>query len=228
MWETWVRSLGWEDLLEKEMTTHSSILAWRIPWTEELGGLQSMGRKELDTTERLHFHFHFQYDSKSYPPLCLGSPPSTYPFRFRHDQAILPLSCSGNCFHGFCTACPYTSVNSCCIKFFHNCSIWEFHMFFIGTPTIILLFLLWFSTYNFQSSHLLQCMCVCSCIRLFETPWTVAHQVPLSMDFSRQRILEWVAISYSRGSSQPKNWICTSPFLSDLSNYRRNLIKHIY
>ena len=42
MRETWVRSLGWEDLLEKEMTTHFSILAWRIPWTEEPGGLQSM------------------------------------------------------------------------------------------------------------------------------------------------------------------------------------------
>ena len=51
MWETWVRSLGLEDPLEKEMATHSSILAWRIPWTEELGGLQSMGRKESDTTE---------------------------------------------------------------------------------------------------------------------------------------------------------------------------------
>ena len=37
------------------MATHSSVLAWRIPWTEELGGLQSTGRKELDTTERLHF-----------------------------------------------------------------------------------------------------------------------------------------------------------------------------
>ena len=43
MWETWVRSLGWEDPLEKEMATHSSTLAWRIPWTEELGGLQSTG-----------------------------------------------------------------------------------------------------------------------------------------------------------------------------------------
>ena len=63
MWETWVRSLGREDPLEKEMATHSSILAWRIPWTEELGGLQSMGRKESDTTERLHFHFHFIFDS---------------------------------------------------------------------------------------------------------------------------------------------------------------------
>ena len=57
MWETWILSLGREDPLEKEMATHSSILAWRIPWTEELGGLQSTGRKESDTTERLHFHF---------------------------------------------------------------------------------------------------------------------------------------------------------------------------
>ena len=57
MRETWVRSLGREDPLEKEMATHSSILTWRIPWTEELGGLQSMGRKESDTTERLHFTF---------------------------------------------------------------------------------------------------------------------------------------------------------------------------
>ena len=60
MWETWVQSLGWEDPLEKEMATHSSVLAWRIPWTEELGGQQSMGHKESDTTERFHFHFHFR------------------------------------------------------------------------------------------------------------------------------------------------------------------------
>ena len=43
MQETRVQSLGWEDLLEKEMATHSSILAWKIPWTEEPGRLQSMG-----------------------------------------------------------------------------------------------------------------------------------------------------------------------------------------
>ena len=43
MQETWVRSLGWEDLLEKEIANHSSILAWKISWTEEPGGLQSMG-----------------------------------------------------------------------------------------------------------------------------------------------------------------------------------------
>ena len=43
MQETWVQSLGWEDPLEKGMAIHSSVLAWRIPWIEELGGLQFMG-----------------------------------------------------------------------------------------------------------------------------------------------------------------------------------------
>ena len=51
MWETWVQSLGREDPLEKGMATLSSILAWRIPWTEEPSTLQSMDRKELDRTE---------------------------------------------------------------------------------------------------------------------------------------------------------------------------------
>ena len=51
MQEAWVQSLGWEDPLEKEMATHSSILVWEIPWTEEPGRLQSMGvSKELDIT----------------------------------------------------------------------------------------------------------------------------------------------------------------------------------
>ena len=47
MQETWVRSLDWEDPLEKVMDTHSNILAWRIPWTEELGRLQSMGSQRV-------------------------------------------------------------------------------------------------------------------------------------------------------------------------------------
>jgi len=50
MQETWVRFLGQEDPLEKEMATHSSILAWRIPWIKEPGWLQSMGSQESDTT----------------------------------------------------------------------------------------------------------------------------------------------------------------------------------
>ena len=51
MWETWVQSLGWGDPLEEGMATHSSILAWRIPWAEGPGRLQSMGSQELDMTE---------------------------------------------------------------------------------------------------------------------------------------------------------------------------------
>ena len=47
VWETWVQSLGWEDPLEKEVAIHSSILAWKIPWTEEPGKLQSMGSQRV-------------------------------------------------------------------------------------------------------------------------------------------------------------------------------------
>ena len=45
--ETWVQSLGWEDPLEKEMAIHSSTIAWKIPWTEEPGSLQSMGSQRV-------------------------------------------------------------------------------------------------------------------------------------------------------------------------------------
>ena len=51
VWETWVQSLGQEDPLEKEMATHSIILVWEIPWTEDLGGLQF---KQLDMTKQLN------------------------------------------------------------------------------------------------------------------------------------------------------------------------------
>ena len=56
--ETWVRFLGWEESLEKEMATHYSTLAWRIPWTEEPGGLQSMGlqRARHDWATNTHTH----------------------------------------------------------------------------------------------------------------------------------------------------------------------------
>ena len=67
MQETQVQSLGWEDPLEKGMTTHSSTLAWKIPWTEDPGGIHSMG-SQRDVTKRLHFLFFFQ----ALP--CSGSP----------------------------------------------------------------------------------------------------------------------------------------------------------
>ena len=72
--ETQVRSLGQEDPLEKEMATHSSILAWEIPWTEDPGRLQSM---EWDTSERLHFHLHpLQYSWASLVAQLVKNPPA--------------------------------------------------------------------------------------------------------------------------------------------------------
>ena len=104
MWETWVRSLGWEDSLEKEMATHSSTLALKIPWTEELGaGYYPWGCKESGTTERLHSHFHaFIQDSsqsfygagwlawcQDYPKIhLLGEGPGAILWVFRHSSFI--------------------------------------------------------------------------------------------------------------------------------------------
>ena len=60
MQETWVQSLGWEDPLEKEMETHSSILAWKIPWTEEPGRLQSVRGVAKSRTQLSDFTFTFK------------------------------------------------------------------------------------------------------------------------------------------------------------------------
>ena len=60
MWETWVRSLGWEDPLEKEMATTPVLLPGESHGGRSLVGYSPWGCKEVDTTERLHFHFHFR------------------------------------------------------------------------------------------------------------------------------------------------------------------------
>ena len=62
--ETCVRYLGWEDTPEKGMATHSSILAWRIAWTEEPGRLQSQGCKDLDIIERLSLHISVMHGTE--------------------------------------------------------------------------------------------------------------------------------------------------------------------
>ena len=77
---TWVGSLGWKEPLEKEMASHSSILAWRLPWTEEPGGLQSVGSQESDTTERLnHHHMFISFDSVSKESACNAGDPGLIP-----------------------------------------------------------------------------------------------------------------------------------------------------
>ena len=60
MWKTWIQPLGWEDPLEKGTAIHTSILAWRYPWTEETGRLQSMGVGKSVMSEQIS-HFHFLY-----------------------------------------------------------------------------------------------------------------------------------------------------------------------
>ena len=78
MRETWVQSLGREDPLEKGMATHSSILAWRIPWTEEPGGLQSMGSQRVREDWVTDTHIYKQCVSakiKKHVGKTLGSVP---------------------------------------------------------------------------------------------------------------------------------------------------------
>ena len=66
MWETWIQPLDWEDLLEKGMATHSSILVWEVPWTEEPGRLQSTGLQRVrHQLSDWHFHFHTYIHSLS-------------------------------------------------------------------------------------------------------------------------------------------------------------------
>ena len=80
MRETWVRSLGLEDPLEKELATHSTILAWKIPWIEKPGRLQSMGSKESDTTEHTStqpcYRKLFLFPSVLLLRICLDDGPS--------------------------------------------------------------------------------------------------------------------------------------------------------
>ena len=114
MWETRVPSQDGEDPLEKGMATHSSVLAWRIPWTEKPGRLQFVGSKRVDTTEQLthtHTHTHtdlsLRHSSPLFPlPLCLvsqtlvssewlpsGLPPSATPFSSPGQARGYPFPC---------------------------------------------------------------------------------------------------------------------------------------
>ena len=86
MQETWVRSLGWEDPQEREIATHSSLLAWRIPYTEEPGGLQSIGSQALDMTEATE-HTH----TSVYMPILISQ---FVPLSSSHPGSTCPLSLS--------------------------------------------------------------------------------------------------------------------------------------
>ena len=83
MWETWVRALAWEDPLKKGMATHSSILAWRIPWTEEPGRLQSMGSQRVRHKRQI-FTFTFSQ-------ALLGTQKDCQKAQFRKKEIIFKI-----------------------------------------------------------------------------------------------------------------------------------------
>ena len=92
MQETWVWSPGREDPLEKGIAAHSSILTWRIPWTEEPGGLRPMSHKESDTTERLgHFHA-LTINTMRLSLWCFPTFAECVPLQWRDETLILPLT----------------------------------------------------------------------------------------------------------------------------------------
>ena len=98
MRETRVQSLGWEDLLEKGMATYSSTLAWRIPQSEEPGRLQSTGRKESDTTERVLMGFPGGSVVKNLPAIAgdMGLIPGSGRSPGEGNGNPLHYSCLGN------------------------------------------------------------------------------------------------------------------------------------
>ena len=79
MWETWVQSLGQEDPLEKEMVTHSSILAWRIPWTDKPGRLQSMGLQRVGHNWATSLSFFLSAVSQKSDTWTSATPPPSHP-----------------------------------------------------------------------------------------------------------------------------------------------------
>ena len=95
MQATWVWSLGWEDPLEKEMATHASILAWRIPWTEELGRLQSTGSQRVGHDWAISLSFHFSIFH------CIYVAELLYPFICQWASRLLPCPrCCKQCCRG--------------------------------------------------------------------------------------------------------------------------------
>ena len=115
MQETQVQSLGWKDPLEKGMTTHSSILAWRIPWTEEPSGLQSMGLQRVGhnwVTNTCFLVFPISANDMAVHSCYLNKFKSHPSFFFSHSTSDLP-------FTFYCQCVSYLSV----VCHFHSCHL---------------------------------------------------------------------------------------------------------
>ena len=112
MWETWIRSLCREDPPEKEMATHSSILAWRIPWTEEPGGLPSIHRVAKSQTWPSNFTFPFRYIAQEWDCWIIWK---CY-FLVFWGKSILENALSNGCSAPIVELSPQKAHNMCLLK----------------------------------------------------------------------------------------------------------------
>ena len=159
MQEMWVRSLGWEDPLEEGMATHSSILAQRIPWTEEPGGLQSVGGNKLGMTEHAHI-----YTSCHVSKMLSRKRPSAYRI-IKCTQTFMFMYC----YSYFTDTKPLLHIYLH-FAFFH-CNRWS-PWFQVKILNLL------------QEEKVGVCLSsiqLLSHIRLFVTPWTAARQASLSI-----------------------------------------------
>ena len=176
MQETWVWSLGPEDPLEKEMVAHSSILVWRIPWTEE--GNSPWSCKELDTTEQLIHNIWIE--CKTEEKVCLkhgSSTPNTIILYSHNLYKIFENTILGPIFFQ-----QYTHFSDTNIIIYNNIST---------TSYLCSDFLIQILCFHLPDEHLRITwkkvkVKSLSHVWLFVTPWTVAYQAPRFMGFSRQ------------------------------------------
>ena len=256
MWETWVRSLGWEDPLEKEMATHSSILAWKIPRTEEPGRLQSTGSQRVrhDWATSLSLSLKTDYWSKLYPGVSVNilqgissllsvSHGSSFPHSYQTSltpqswetggwgNSIRPLSQrnwktkhhkswpAGPPFGPFswrhwtkltsklsCRSKPGSSITALGVE--------DKEEEFLGWAFCISFLFLSLFKWHFVIStsgpfYLLKVKVAQSCPTLCD-PIDCSPQGSSVHGILQARILEWVAVPFSKGSSQPRDWIHVS------------------
>ena len=160
MWETWVQSLSQEDPLEKAIVTHSCILSWRIPWTEEPGRLQSMGSQRV----------RHNWATNTHPQRNFCK------WNSREGEVAVFLSCSfqrRRCLSQYLSL--QLSLFSVCLSLSHSFSLFPFLSCIVSALLLKSSFL--------RSKVKVKSL---SCVQLFATPWTVAYKVPPSMEFSRQ------------------------------------------
>ena len=256
MWETWVRSLGWEDPLEKEMATHSSILAWKIPRTEEPGRLQSTGSQRVrhDWATSLSLSLKTDYWSKLYLGVSVNilqgissllsvSHGSSFPHSYQTSltpqswetggwgNSIRPLSQrnwktkhhkswpAGPPFGPFswrhwtkltsklsCRSKPGSSITALGVE--------DKEEEFLGWAFCISFLFLSLFKWHFVIStsgpfYLLKVKVAQSCPTLCD-PIDCSPQGSSVHGILQARILEWVAVPFSKGSSQPRDWIHVS------------------